>query len=1263
MNDNYERITYLEKELSVLRAQLQQKQAQLDLVYSQGETEKDRLQASLNSMLDGTLFHSVRDANTGALYFDYVSGTWEKITGVSAEDSMADAQSMFKNVESEDLKRMMEMIYDSVDPKERFNVEVRYNHPVSKQQRWIQITTLPFRAGDYIYSDGFLFDITARKEAERNLKLEQKQLKALNNMPDGALYRTVRDMKTGILRFDHLYGKWEELLGVSVEDSLADIRNVFGKIEPEDLKKVMKAIEESLNPLKSFEIEGRYNHPKKKGEYWIMISSHPRYEGGQIIADGFVFDITARKIAEQKVKAEKERLETIGDHIPDGVLFRIEIEGDTKKLSLTYASATWEKITGISAKDTMENMNSMFNMIHSEDKAVVMKEIKKCVTKLTTLICEFRILVNGQIRWLQMTSHPRKEGGIIVADGIITDITRHKEAEYELKAEKDRLQIIGDNIPGGTLFQFILDIKTEQMNISYASATWDDVTGISAELVKSNISNIFESIHPEDLPNLLNSIKNSADTMSDINLEVRATGQCWLHVVARPRKVGAYVIWDGIVTNIANRKKIEHELETERTRLQNLGDNIPAGSLFQFVHDTKTHQMKMPYVSASWEDVTGMTAEDTTNDILKVFSNMSFYEYKNFMKAIQESENNMSDFRHETRINNRWLQWFSRPRREESIIIWDGIITNITAHKEAEFELTRYRENLEKLVEERTDELQAANQELFSTNEELFATNEELVSVNKEFEKTNEKLKKYQTELEKMVDDRTKELLINKEVLQTVLDNIRANIYVADTETMKIIFANKTFKKWAGDDVEGKICWQAMKAGYTGPCEDCQMAQLLINNNPNAVHYWEGYNPVSKRWFTIESTVFKWVDERIVILELTTDITDRKLAEIELANAKTKAEESDRLKSSFLANMSHEIRTPLHGIVGFLPYIDSDKHSLAEKREFIEIINNNSAQLTKIIDDIIDVSKIEAKLLNINPIPVHLNELVKEMRFFFEAFLKSKNKGHIEMKLDESRFIKDCLIYVDVVRLRQIITNLIGNAVKFTDNGHILLAYYQSAPDMLEFIVEDTGIGLPESQKNIIFERFRQAELGNNRQYGGTGLGLTISRSLVQMKGGDMWVESTEGKGAKFYFNISYLPVSKDDEHIFYNSHIKELTSEKPYSKKTILIVEPILLKMKYYEKLLSATGAKIINAKNLEEWANHLVQTDNIDLVVANGALFENEKTELVSHIINVHANLPLVFIVSDIKQFSHKNICNSIIEVPVEYSKILKVLEDNLV
>jgi len=247
----------------------------------------------------------------------------------------------------------------------------------------------------------------------------------------------------------------------------------------------------------------------------------------------------------------------------------------------------------------------------------------------------------------------------------------------------------------------------------------------------------------------------------------------------------------------------------------------------------------------------------------------------------------------------------------------------------------------------------------------------------------------------------------------------------------------------------------------------------------------------------------------------------------ELLLAKNKAEESDKLKSAFLTNMSHEILTPLNGIIGFLKFFNSDDLSLPQRNEYINIINSSASQLVTIINDIIDVSKIEVKQMTVTPVPVFLNKLMQELWVFFNTHLQTNNKEHINLILDDSGFIDNCNIYVDPTRLRQVLSNLLSNAIKFTEEGFVRFGYRQSEPEILEFVVEDTGIGLRKDQKEIIFERFRQADSGAElrRLYGGTGLGLTIARSLVQMSGGNMWVDSTEGVGSSFYFTIKYLPV------------------------------------------------------------------------------------------------------------------------------------------
>ena len=386
----------------------------------------------------------------------------------------------------------------------------------------------------------------------------------------------------------------------------------------------------------------------------------------------------------------------------------------------------------------------------------------------------------------------------------------------------------------------------------------------------------------------------------------------------------------------------------------------------------------------------------------------------------------------------------------------------------------------------------------------------------------------------------------------------------------------------------------------------------------------------------------------------------------ELMLAKEKAEESNKLKSAFLANMSHEIRTPLNGIVGFLQFFKSNDMSSERRHEYIKIINNSSSQLTRLIDDIMDVSKIDAKLMTITPVPVDLNELMNEVLVFFNTYLQVNNKNRVELILDDSEKIDHCIIYADILRLRQILNNLISNAIKFTEKGFIRFGYRKSEPDLLEFVVEDSGIGMHSDQLEIIFERFRQADLGNARRfYGGTGLGLTISRSLVQLKGGQMWVESTEGVGSSFYFTISYLPVNHEDRYIF-ETKSDYPTEDKQFTGNLVLLVEPNYMKFKYYERLFSATGAIVIKVENLQQCYEIITQFDQINLLVVDAILFENDDFSIIYSMKKEREKLPIALIILEKKeiylQLLRNNLCKTVVQFPIEYADILKIMNDNI-
>ena len=239
----------------------------------------------------------------------------------------------------------------------------------------------------------------------------------------------------------------------------------------------------------------------------------------------------------------------------------------------------------------------------------------------------------------------------------------------------------------------------------------------------------------------------------------------------------------------------------------------------------------------------------------------------------------------------------------------------------------------------------------------------------------------------------------------------------------------------------------------------------------------------------------------------------------ELTAAKEKAEESDRLKSAFLANLSHEIRTPMNGIIGFLNHIEYKDLQQDKVKEYYKIINNNIQRLLKMVNDVLDMSKLEVEQLVIVKTPCKLNELMQDLFLLYNDSILGGSKKKLELVLDESGSIPDFTINADSVRLRQILTNLIDNAIKFTKIGYIEYGYEIDGAH-IRFHVTDTGIGMDEKGLKVIFDRFRQADDSIAPKYGGTGLGLTISKELINLMGGKIWAESEKGKGSTFYFTI-----------------------------------------------------------------------------------------------------------------------------------------------
>jgi PAS domain S-box-containing protein len=327
------------------------------------------------------------------------------------------------------------------------------------------------------------------------------------------------------------------------------------------------------------------------------------------------------------------------------------------------------------------------------------------------------------------------------------------------------------------------------------------------------------------------------------------------------------------------------------------------------------------------------------------------------------------------------------------------------------------------------------------------------------------------------------------------------------------------------------------------------------------------------------------------------DITERKKVEEELIIAKEKAEESDRLKSAFLANMSHEIRTPMNGILGFADLLKEPGLRADEQKKYISVIEKSGTRMLNIINDIIEISKIESGTMNIAMKDENINH---QMDYIFSVFKPETANKKLSFELKNYLPANEAVVKTDNEKVYAILTNLVKNAIKYTDNGTIELGCAIKG-DFLEFFVKDTGIGIPKDRQKAIFERFIQADIIDIQARQGAGLGLSISKAYVKKLGGKIWVESEVGLGSTFYFTLPYH--AKQEEKIsIVNNVVLEKAGNKVDSEVSglkILIVEDDETSDLFISIILSEISKEILKAKNGLEAIELCRNNPDLDLVL----------------------------------------------------------------
>jgi PAS domain S-box-containing protein len=413
------------------------------------------------------------------------------------------------------------------------------------------------------------------------------------------------------------------------------------------------------------------------------------------------------------------------------------------------------------------------------------------------------------------------------------------------------------------------------------------------------------------------------------------------------------------------------------------------------------------------------------------------------------------------------------------------------------------KERLENLIDERTRELQK--------------THAETLNLLKYFQAENEKRKKSEAAL-KESEEKTR-------LFKRAVDSSSVGIIITDIEG-KIIYTNPFYLKISGyreSELIGQLStfldanfqpetfnrkrWKNILSGKDWSGE-------IKNIKKNGESYWVK---------AVISPIVNTAGEITNFIVVSEDITQKKQLLEDLITAKEKAEESDKLKTAFLANMSHEIRTPMNGILGFAELLKEQDLTNEIQQKYIHIIEKSGVRMLNIINNIVDISKIEAGLMEITLTDSDINEQIDYIYNFFKPEVEAKG---MQLYFKKHYANHKAIIKTDQEKLYAIFTNLVKNAIKYSYRGYIEFGYYpeqnKQGRDLMIFYVKDTGIGIHKDKTSIIFDRFRQVSEGKNRHYEGAGLGLSITKSYVEMLGGKIWVESEEGVGSRFCFSLPY---------------------------------------------------------------------------------------------------------------------------------------------
>jgi PAS domain S-box-containing protein len=914
----------------------------------------------------------------------------------------------------------------------------------------------------------------------------------------------------------------------------------------------------------------------------------------------FSTNITERKTAEYAIKESEERFRQLAEN--SNVVFVL-----TGKNNILYANPAFERIYGWKVEELIKNPSLLEDCIHPDDKEKYIQYRKKELTDKSGMDQQYQIIdAKGVIKkvWTRRFPVFNNRGSVYRYVSVINDITEQRELESTILKTKTQQKAILDNIPH---LAWLKDNEGRYISVNESFALYHNIN--ASEIIGKTDHDLYskelaDKYHKNDIEVMQSGKRQLVE-------EVKSTrkGKQWIETFKTPifNEQRKLIGITGISWDITDRKKMESTIKENeehfRELLQNSSDAIS-------ILDKKG---KIIFESALRNKIFDFSIKELLNKpIFDIVHPDDIGYFKEFFNEVLK--NPRKQIKREYRClhkNKKWIyveSIFSNQLDNPSI---NGIIVNsrdISERKMGELKERVYHDNLIFLSNSALDLLGISSKDDIYKyiSEKLYNFLENAVVIVTSY---REKDEKYCVEyVSGLMDNKLKIKSIlgrNPEGIVFSISKDISNISIAGTViTLKEELLVKNFNK------ENMQKLEDVKEAIKGH----KLYNIILARHNKLL----GNITI----LTLNKSIIKFKHIIETFVHQVSVALHRSQLEYELIMAKEKAEESDKLKTAFLANMSHEIRTPMNGILGFAEMLNDDNLSMVDRKKYLDIINNNGKMLISLIDDIIDFAKIEAGQIKVVQSDFSLNSLLMQVHSSFLSESLKKEKSNVKLILKKAFDNDNCYIKSDPNRIRQILTNLISNSFKFTNDGFIEFGYVLANKNKLMFYVKDTGIGIPPRKLKVIFERFIQADSSPTRKYGGSGLGLAISRGLVDLLGGRMWAESDAGKGSTFYFTVPFLATKKVVEE----EHKVKLRTDYKWEGKLFLIAEDDKFSYKFLEGFLKQTKAEILHAVDGRQAVELCMKNKKIDLVLMDIQMPEMNGLEATEEIKKYNKHIPII-------------------------------------